>query len=182
MAVTETDEVERTSGSHAGQEGNAISEATEAARAWNLYCVVDGREAGATGTDGDPGLTQQAGVAQCSLSQTLQQQLRLAAGGFALVPAEAVNVLCNARINPSRSTIAAFVVRTSMTLLESVRTSVPYADCQSPGRLEMLFRVLKYYRIRSVDFRRNVASRRKPLPGLVLQHTAGQHGFAHVGL
>ena len=75
MAVTEVDEGARAGSSFGVRKGSAISEATEAASAWNSFCEAEGREAGAIGAEGVSRTSQHAGVAQCLLSQPARQQL-----------------------------------------------------------------------------------------------------------
>ena len=114
MEVTEKDANGRTGNWSAAHEGSGSSETTEAASAWNSFCEVEGREAGATGADGALGLTQQAGVAQCLLSQPVQQQLFFAPCAVVPVAGDDAKTPCHARRNPSRSTNAILVGRDVM--------------------------------------------------------------------
>jgi len=111
MDVTEEDDSAAWGSSSAAHEGSGSSETTEAASAWNSFCEVEGREAGATGADGALGLTQHAGVAQCLLSQSEQQQLRFALCEVAPRWASDAKTSCHARRNPSRSTTAILIWR-----------------------------------------------------------------------
>jgi len=114
MAVTEEDDSAAVGSSCAAREGNASSETTEAVSAWNSFCEAEGREAGVTGADGALGLTQHAGVAQCLLSQPVQQQLRFALCEVAPRRAGDAKAPCHARRNPSRSTTAILIGRDVM--------------------------------------------------------------------
>ena len=75
--------------------------------------MVDGREAGATGADGDCGFTQHAGVTQFLLSHPVQQQLF---APFVVAPmrADDARTPCQARTNPSRSMAAILIGRDVM--------------------------------------------------------------------
>src|SRR5258706_16138363 len=114
MAVTEAEEEARGSKSSAALERSVSSETKETASAWNSFCEVEGREAGATGAEGVSRFTQQAGVAQCLLSQPVQQQLFCATVAPALVRADTAKTPCNARTSPSRRTTAILVGRDVM--------------------------------------------------------------------
>jgi len=109
MAVTEADEESRAGSSSVGREGGASNSTVEVASACNSFCVVEGKEAGAAGADGDSGFRQQAGVEQCSLSQPVQQQLVL--GPCTPVRADEANAPCQVRANPARSTTAMLISR-----------------------------------------------------------------------
>jgi len=111
MAVTEADEGARAGSSSAAREGSASSETTGASSAWNSFCDVEGREAGATGAEGVSPFMQQAGVAQCLLSQPVQQQLLRATLALVLVQADVAKTPCHARTNPSRSTTVILIGR-----------------------------------------------------------------------
>jgi hypothetical protein len=75
---------------------------------------VEGREAGATGADGDSGFTQHAGVAQFLLSHPVQQQLFFAPFVVAPMRADDAKTPCQAKTNPSRSTTAILIGRDVM--------------------------------------------------------------------
>src|SRR5947207_13371578 len=114
MEVTEEDDSAAWGSSSAAHEGSGSCETTEAASAWNSFCEVEGREAGATGADGALGLTQHAGVAQCLLSQPVQQQLFFAPCAVAPVMGDDAKTPNHARRNPSRSTKAILIGRDVM--------------------------------------------------------------------
>src|SRR5213596_585939 len=77
------------------------SATSDAAGARNSLCVVEGREAAATGAEGAFGFAQQAGVEQRLKSQPAQQQLVLAPRAFAFVPIDTARTPCRPRTNPS---------------------------------------------------------------------------------
>lgn len=130
MAITEGGEGARAGSSSAAREGSA-SEEIGAASAWTSFCEVEGREAGATGAEGASRFAQQAEVAQCVLSQPVQQQLLRATRARALVRVDAAKTPCHARTNPSRRTTAILIGRNVMFGDWSLSTSNPYGDCHS---------------------------------------------------
>ena len=106
MEVTEEDTAARAGSLSAAREGSAISATTDAASACNSFSEVEGSEAGVTGAVGVSRFAQQAGVAQCLLSQPVQQQLRLTLCVVAPRRTGDAKTPCHARTNPSRSTTA----------------------------------------------------------------------------
>src|SRR5439155_7992967 len=78
-----------------------VCETSDAAGARNSLCVVEGREAAATGAEGAFGFAQQAGVEQRLKSQPAQQQLVLAPRAFAFVPIDTARTPCRPRTNTS---------------------------------------------------------------------------------
>jgi hypothetical protein len=114
MSVTEAGDGTHAGKSPACREGSASSETTEAASAWNSFCETEGREAGATGAEGAPRFTQHAGVAQCLLSQPVQQQLFFAPCAVVLAVRHDAKTPCHARRNPSRRTTAILIGRDVM--------------------------------------------------------------------
>src|SRR5438132_700838 len=108
MAMTEAGEGARAGTSSAEREGSAKTEARDAPSACNSFWEVEGRGDGATGSEGAFDFSQQAGVEQCVKSQPVQQQRVLSSRAFAPIPAYTVTTFCQARIYPSRRTIAIF--------------------------------------------------------------------------
>jgi len=137
MTVTEAEGARR-GNSLAECEGSVSSVTTDAASAWNSFCEVEGREAGATGTEGVSRFTQQAGVEQCLSSQPVQQQLLWAMRARALVGADAAKTPGQARTNPSRRTAAALTIRIFMAANWSFQKANPYGDCRILPREETL--------------------------------------------
>jgi len=114
MEGTEEDDGVEEGSSVAEREGSASNGMTDAASACDSFCEVAGREAGATGTEGASRFTQQTGVAQCLLSQPLQQQLFFAPCVVAPMREDDAMTPCQARINPSSATTAILIGRDVM--------------------------------------------------------------------
>ncbi len=109
MEVTEAGDGAQAGKPPAWRAGSVITEPTDTASAWNSFCEVEGREAGVTGVEGVSRFTQQAGVAQCLLSQPVQQQLRFARCAAAPTRPVDAKTPCQARTNPSKSTTAILI-------------------------------------------------------------------------
>ena len=96
-------------------DGSVSKRSAETGSACNSFCEAEDCRAGEEGVGGCDGLAQQAGVAQCEESQPVLQQLDWVPRGYSLIPAETMKTLCQARMNPSRSTVAIFTGCSVMT-------------------------------------------------------------------
>ena len=130
MAVTEEGEGARVGSSFAGRAGSGSSETTVATSACNSFCAGAGSEAGSDGAEGASRFTQQAGVAQCLLSQPVEQQLAFTDDALPTGKAEAAKTPCQARTNPSRSTAAILMQRDLIVSDWSFGNGNPCLDCQ----------------------------------------------------